>query len=164
VLEDLCLDFGKLTRSARWTEAHFPAFQLRTPNITGLELKYSTITSDELKDVLSHTPCLERLTLKDCECYFDDTFIDALHYKGGLTPLVPHLHSLVLELMRTNGLADIMASMIASRWWTDIELASNPVPPAVARWTLVHLEGFLEPRFVNIMAGLRRKGIPLEVR
>ncbi|KAJ7366383.1 hypothetical protein DFH08DRAFT_948415 [Mycena albidolilacea] len=163
VLEELCLDFGKLRRSARWTEAHFPAFQLRTPNITGLELQYSTITSDELKDVLYHTLCLERLTLKGCECYFDDTFIDALHYKGGLTPLVPHLHSLVLELMRTNGLADIMASMIASRWWTDIELASNPVPPAVARWTLVQLEGFLEPRFVYIMAGLQRKGIPLEV-
>ncbi|KAJ7863457.1 hypothetical protein B0H14DRAFT_468426 [Mycena olivaceomarginata] len=161
VLEELCLSFG---RSLRWAEAHFPAFQLRVPNITGLELQCSTITSDELKDVLYHTPCLERLTLKDCECYFDDTFIDALHYKGGLTPLVPHLHSLVLELMRTNGLADIMASMIASRWWTDIELASNPVPPAVVRWTLVRVEGSLEPYFANIMAGLQRKGIPLEVK
>jgi hypothetical protein len=66
--------------------------------------------------------------------------------------------------MHENGLAHILASMIASRWWTDIELASNPVPPAVARWTLVRVEGSLEPYFVNIMAGLQRKGIPLEVK
>jgi hypothetical protein len=165
MLEELCLGFGKLSASsARWAGAHFPAFQLRTPNITGLELQYSTLTSDELKDVLSHTPCLERLTLKECGCCFDDTFIDALRYKDGVTPLVPHLHSLVLELMHENGLAHILASMIASRWWTDIELASNPVPPAVARWTLVRVEGSLEPYFVNIMAGLQRKGIPLEVK
>jgi hypothetical protein len=161
VLEELCLSFG---RSLSWAEAHFPAFQLRVPNITGLELQYSKITSDELKDVLYHTPCLERLTLKECGCCFDDTFIDALRYKDGVTPLVPHLHSLVLELMHENGLAHILASMIASRWWTDIELASNPVPPAVARWTLVRVEGSLEPYFVNIMAGLQRKGIPLEVK
>jgi hypothetical protein len=166
VLEELCLHFGKLNSgSARWAEARFPAFQLRTPNITGLELQYSTLTSRELKDVLSHTPCLERLTLKHCVCCFDDTFIDALHYKDGVTPLVPHLHSLVLGFMLENSLGrpDIMASMIASRWWTDIELASNPVPPAVARWTLVRVEGFLEPHIVNILARLQRKGIPLEV-
>ncbi|KAJ7366381.1 hypothetical protein DFH08DRAFT_948413 [Mycena albidolilacea] len=163
-LEELCLDFGKLiSESPRWAGAHFPAFQLRTPNITGLKLQYSTITSDELKDVLSHTPCLERLTLEDCGSCFDETFIDALHYKDGVTPLVPHLHSLVLELMLENGLADIMASMIASRWWTDIKLALNLDPPTVARWTLVQLEGYFEPHFVNIMAGLQDKGIPLEV-
>jgi hypothetical protein len=61
-------------------------------------------------------------------------------------------------------LADIMARMLTSRWWTDAKLASNPVPPAVARWTLVRLDGHLESRFVNIMAGLQRKGIPLEVK
>ncbi|KAJ7366389.1 hypothetical protein DFH08DRAFT_1071912 [Mycena albidolilacea] len=164
VLEELYLDFGKLSaRSPRWEGAHFPAFQLRTPNITGLELRCSTITPDELKDVLSHTTCLERLTLEDCRRCFDETFIDALHYKDGVTPLVPHLHSLVLKFTLENGLADIMASVIASRWWTDIELASNPDPPAVARWTLVRVEGFLEPHFVNIMAGLQRKGIPVKV-
>ncbi|KAJ7863456.1 hypothetical protein B0H14DRAFT_3607711 [Mycena olivaceomarginata] len=168
VLEELCLDFGNLmSESPRWAGAHFPAFQLRTPNITGLELQYSTITSDELKDVLSHTPCLERLTLKDCGCCFDDTFIDALHYKDGVTPLVPHLHSLAIDYSFPDDgiqVTDIsMARMIASRWWTDAELASNAVPPAVAPWTLVRLEGCFEPHFMGIMAGLQRKGIPLEV-
>jgi hypothetical protein len=71
---------------------------------------------------------------------------------------------LVLELTRPESdLADILASMLVSRWWTDTELASNPDPPAVARWTLVRLEGFLEPHFVNIMQGPQHKGIPLEL-
>ncbi|KAJ7863469.1 hypothetical protein B0H14DRAFT_3862828 [Mycena olivaceomarginata] len=91
VLEELCLGFGKLSAgSARWTEAHFPAFQLQVPNITGLELQYSMITSDELKDALSHTPYLERLTLKHCGCCFDDPLIDALHYKDPLVPPSTH--------------------------------------------------------------------------
>jgi hypothetical protein len=67
-------------------------------------------------------------------------------------------------MLPESGLADIMASMIASRWWTDTELASNPNPPAVARWTIVRLEGYLESRFVDIIAGLQRKGVPLELR
>jgi hypothetical protein len=122
------------------------------------------ITSDELKDALSHTPYLERLTLKHCGCCFDDPLIDALHYKDGLTPLVPHLLRLVLVLMRPeNDITDIMASMITSRWWTDAGLASNPVSLAVARWTLVQLEGYLEPHFLDVMQGLQRKGLPLEV-
>ncbi|KAJ7863461.1 hypothetical protein B0H14DRAFT_468525 [Mycena olivaceomarginata] len=164
-LEELCLDFGNLSAgSPRWAGAHFPAFQLRTPNITGLELRYSTLTSDELRTALYHTPCLERLELRHCPCCVDDILIDALHYKDGLTPLVPHLHRLVLELgLPESGLADTLASMLASRWWIDTELASNPDLPAVARWTLVRLEGFLEPHFVNIMQGPQRKGIPLEL-
>ncbi|KAJ7366384.1 hypothetical protein DFH08DRAFT_166943 [Mycena albidolilacea] len=165
VLEELCLDFGNLSAgSPRWAGAHFPAFQLRTPNTTGLELRYSTLTSDELRTALYHTPCLERLALRHCTHCVDDILIDALHYKDGLTPLVPHLHRLVLELrLPESGLADILASMLASRWWIDTELASNPDPPAVARWTLVRLEGFLEPHFANIMQGPQRKGIPLEL-
>ncbi|KAJ7366390.1 hypothetical protein DFH08DRAFT_1071913 [Mycena albidolilacea] len=174
-LEELCLGFGKMSsQSPRWAEAHFPAFQLRVPNITALELQYSTITSDELKDALSHTPCLERLILRHCECCFD-ALIGALCYEDGVQPLVPRLHSLHLQdsqiydestdimgSMLTDS-ADIMAKMLTSRWWTDAKLASNPVPPPVARWTLVRLDGHLESRFVNIMAGLQRKGIPLEV-
>jgi hypothetical protein len=128
------------------------------------------ITSDELKDALSHAPCLTRLELWCSHRCLDDALLGALHYKEGLTPLVPHLHCLVLGFMFTRNeladimaLTDIMASMIASRWWTDANLASNPVPPAVARWTLVRLDGHFEPHFVDIMAGLQRKGIPLEV-
>lgn len=35
---------------------------------------------------------------------------------------------------------DLRAGMIVSRWWTDTELASYAVLPAVARWTHVELE------------------------
>ncbi|KAJ7863452.1 hypothetical protein B0H14DRAFT_3862812 [Mycena olivaceomarginata] len=165
VLEQLCLNYRDPGLNlSDWTDTHFPAFLLRTPTITALELQYSALTPDELRAALHHTPCLERLTLRYCTRCVDDTLIDALHYKGGLTPLVPHLHYLVLELMLPEGgLANIMASMIASRWWTDTELASNPDPPAVARWTIVRLEGYLESRFVDIIAGLQRKGVPLEL-
>ncbi|KAJ7366382.1 hypothetical protein DFH08DRAFT_1071905 [Mycena albidolilacea] len=154
VLEELCLGFGSVDpRFPRWTEVHFPAFQLRVPNITALELKYSMITSDELKDALPHAPCLTRLELRCCQRCLDDALLGTLHYKEGLTPLLADIMALT----------DIMASMIASRWWTDAKLASNRVPPAVARWTLVRLDGHFEPHFVDIIAGLQREGIPLEV-
>ncbi|KAJ7825472.1 hypothetical protein B0H14DRAFT_2596551 [Mycena olivaceomarginata] len=56
--------------------------------------------------------------------------------------------------------------MIASRWWTDAELASHRVPPAVARWKLVRLYGELRelsPRFVDILEGLQHKEIPRDL-
>jgi hypothetical protein len=56
-----------------------------------------------------------------------------------------------------------MASMIASRWWTDTEIASHVVPPAVARWRRVRLHGDLSPRFVDLMEGLQRQGLLLEL-
>ncbi|KAJ7872146.1 hypothetical protein B0H14DRAFT_3566524 [Mycena olivaceomarginata] len=151
VLEEVCLHFGHLTpvshftpgTEVHWTEAHFPAFQLRTPNLTALELDSSKLTSDDLMTVLHHTPCLERLTLRYCWHCFDDAFIGALYYQDGVQPLVPHLHSLDLEDITTNKeSADIFASMLASRWWTDAEATLHLIPPAVTRWTRVGYRSF----------------------
>jgi hypothetical protein len=73
---------------------------------------------EELRAALHHTPCLECLALRYCTHCVDNTLIDALHYKGSLMPLVPHLRCLVQELILLEGsLTDIMASMIAPRWW-----------------------------------------------
>jgi hypothetical protein len=150
-----------------WTEAHFPAFQLRTPNLTALELRFSKLTSDDLMTVLHHTPCLERLTLRYCWHCFDDAFIGALYYQDGVQPLIPHLHSLDLEDITTNKeSADIFASMLASRWWTDAEAISHLIPPAVTRWTRVGYRSFGRRRSQTglwvLMRDLERKGVPLK--
>ncbi|KAF7357674.1 hypothetical protein MSAN_01364000 [Mycena sanguinolenta] len=122
----------------QWMEAHFTAFQLHAPNITQLELQYADLASDEFAAAIRHAPSLTHLKLFQCPG-FDDSVINALHYKDGTTPLVPRLHSLVLEDMDQDVTDDILANMIASRWWTDAALASRAVPPQVARWTCVVL-------------------------
>ncbi|KAJ7836386.1 hypothetical protein B0H14DRAFT_2794485 [Mycena olivaceomarginata] len=133
-LEELCLDFGDVNvNAARWEEARFPAFQLRSPNITGLDLRYSQLTSDDLMPVFRQTPSLTRLKLKSCGFCLDDALIGALCCQDGVKPLVPYLHYLVLEHRRfADNIQDILARMIASRWWSDAELGSHLVP-AVAR-------------------------------
>jgi hypothetical protein len=104
--------------------------------------------------------------LQITRCYsFDDVLIGALHYIEGVTPLAPHLHNLVLE--DPNGrlfTQDILVDMITSRWWTDTELASRLVPPAVARWTVMQLRGDFSESFVDMMQVLRPQGLRLLIR
>ncbi|KAF7346024.1 F-box domain-containing protein [Mycena sanguinolenta] len=137
-LQELCLNFGGMCTLERWVEAHFTVFQLQAPNITSLDFQYAELVSDELIAAIRHAPALTHLKLFRCPG-FDEGVIDALRYEDGVTPLVPHLHYLVLESMEHYLLDNILASMIATRWWTDATLASRSVPPAVARWTHVEL-------------------------
>ncbi|KAJ6466413.1 hypothetical protein C8R45DRAFT_1021634 [Mycena sanguinolenta] len=139
-LQELCLKFGgiEMTTSEQWAGGYFTAFQLQAPNITSLELQYAELISDEFIAVIRHAPTLTHLKLFRCPG-FDETAINALRYDDGVTPLVPHLHDLVLESMEHYLPDNILASMIATRWWTDAALASRSVPPAVARWTHVVL-------------------------
>ncbi|KAJ6466456.1 hypothetical protein C8R45DRAFT_1173125 [Mycena sanguinolenta] len=129
-LQELFLAFGGMRE--RWTETHFTAFQLRAPNITRLNLWDTALASDEFRTVLLHASSLTHLKLFKCPG-FDDAAITALRYVNGVTPLVPRLHNLVLEGMVHRVTDDILAGMIASRWWTDAASRS------VARWTHVEL-------------------------
>ncbi|KAJ7268118.1 hypothetical protein B0H12DRAFT_94613 [Mycena haematopus] len=127
--------------AVRWTQAHVTAFQLRAPNITNLKLYCSSLTLDDLRTALRHAPSLTHLELVRCPACVDDTLIDALCHKAGVSPLVPHLHDLCLDDSAGNFTKDNLVGMITSRWWTDAELALCLIPPAVARWTRVELWG-----------------------
>ncbi|KAJ7268098.1 hypothetical protein B0H12DRAFT_1229746 [Mycena haematopus] len=140
-LENLYLNFRDMDMGRRWTQAHVTAFQLRAPNMTQLDLWYSSLTSDDLRTIIRHAPSLTHLELTYCRACFDDALIDALSYKAGVSPLAPHLHNLYLDDMGDHFTPDILGGMIASRWWTDAELASRLIPPAVARWTRIDLWG-----------------------
>ncbi|KAF7357463.1 hypothetical protein MSAN_01342400 [Mycena sanguinolenta] len=122
-------------------EPHFTAFQLQAPNITSLQFIIDPfcLTSENLVAAIRHASSLTHLTLCGCEESFTDDFIRALH-NDGVTPLAPCLHNLVVNNRALNLTEDLLASMIASRWWSDPELAACAVPPAAARWTYVELQ------------------------
>jgi len=163
-LEELCLDFGDMHRTQPWTEAHFTPFQLRSPNITRLELNYSSLTSSDLRAALRLAPCLTHLKLAYCDQCFDDTLINALYYKDGVEPLVPHIHNLVVEGIEENEFAETnLAGMIASRWWADDEVTSLLALPTVARWRFVQLGTTkFSQHFLDIVEDLRRKGLDIQ--
>ncbi|KAF7346017.1 F-box domain-containing protein [Mycena sanguinolenta] len=146
-LQRVCVDFAEMRTTEHWTEARFTAFQLRAPNITWLELLYADLTSDDFAAAILHAPSLTHLKLFRCSC-FDDTAITALRYEDGVAPLAPRLNCLVLEGMLHDVSDDILASMIASRWWTDTAFASRSDPPVVARWTHVELWYDLSEHFL----------------
>ncbi|KAJ6584629.1 hypothetical protein B0H19DRAFT_1249582 [Mycena capillaripes] len=163
-LDNLCVDFSG-GRVVLWTEAQFTAFQQRSPNITQLELRWAELTSDDLSAALRHAPALTHLSLNHCPNCMDDALLRALHYKDGLDlPLVPRLHSLVLEDMERNTFTeDILVGTIASRWWTDAEMASRSAPPAVARWTHVELRTEFSQHFEDVVEDLRHTGLIVEL-
>ncbi|KAJ7264916.1 hypothetical protein B0H12DRAFT_1101438 [Mycena haematopus] len=138
-----------------WTQARFTAFQLRAPNITQLELQYSNLTSDDLRTAMLHAPSLTHLKLNACHACFDDALIEALYYKG----LAPNLHNLLLDDIGYNFTQEFLVDMIASRWWTDAELAprlasplAHLVTPVVSRWTRVQMPNDFNHRLLaNIL-------------
>ncbi|KAF7365496.1 hypothetical protein MVEN_00422600 [Mycena venus] len=165
VLEDICLDFGDIVPQGvvHWNEAHFTAFLLRSPNITRLELRDSYLTSEDLRAVLRHVPSLTKLELAYPQDGCDDAFINALKYTDGVDPFVPRLHSLLLEGIDENLFTEeLLAGMIASRWWTDNELASRTVAPVVSRWKLVQLRHKFSEDFLGIVEDLRRNGLNIQ--
>ncbi|KAJ7837712.1 Spo11/DNA topoisomerase VI subunit A [Mycena leptocephala] len=72
----------------------------------------------------------------------------------GVQPLCPRLHHLVLEEIIDIDSEDVLARMIASRWWTDTELAAHSAPPAVARWTLVKTDYDFSQHCLDILKDL----------
>ncbi|KAJ6466300.1 hypothetical protein C8R45DRAFT_1021225 [Mycena sanguinolenta] len=137
LLQDLELVFTPV----QWPQTHFSAFQLRTPNITQLGFAYSeSLTSDDVVAAIRNSPLLTHLKINSCDECFDDVFIRTLHYEDGVAPLVPHLQNLTLWSGKANFTEEILAGMIASRWWSDAELGSKATPPAVARWADVDFQ------------------------
>ncbi|KAJ7610324.1 hypothetical protein DFH06DRAFT_1374714 [Mycena polygramma] len=170
-LDDLCVA-GSYPEAMPWVEARFTAFQRRSPNITQLELSWADLTPNDLRVALRHAPSLTRLKLDYCPSCIDDTSLHALSYKHDADYLVPSLRELIMDRMSGFGVGftlDVLAGMIASRWWTDAELAVRSAPPAVARWTLVELKQSnssttdlaLDQNFVGRIEELRRQGLHL---
>ncbi|KAJ6512038.1 hypothetical protein C8R47DRAFT_677448 [Mycena vitilis] len=168
-LKDLCVA-GSYPEAMPWVEARFTPFQRRSPNITQLELSWAGLTPNNLCAALRHAPSLTRLKLDYCPSCIDDTSLHALSYKHDAEYPVPFLRELVIHRMTGSGFTpDVLARMIASRWWTDAELAVRSAPRAVARWTQVELKRFgapgpdlnLDTNFVGRIEELRRQGLPL---
>ncbi|KAF8189840.1 hypothetical protein K438DRAFT_933107 [Mycena galopus ATCC 62051] len=168
-LDDLGLPV--LASRLEWAEATFTAFQLRSPNITRLEIQgvIATVPSrpNLLIAALLHAPSLTHLAIGDCWDLIDDAFLRALCYTDG-APLVPHLHSLVLTELFGCFSEDVLTSMVTSRWWTDTELASRSSLPTVARWKCIHLGAgsTYKPsqKIRNRMNDLRQAGLDIELQ
>jgi hypothetical protein len=155
-LQEIHLHLGS---TFAWIQPQFTAFQLRSPRITHLDIGNSRLTSDDLGAVLSLAPSLTHLVLHHCPRCIDHALLCALYYKDGVTPLVPRLHDLTILGISDYLSEDVLAGMIASRWWT--ELASNSAPPTVARWRYIKLQSTsgLSKHFVDMMEGLAREGL-----
>ncbi|KAJ6515326.1 hypothetical protein C8R45DRAFT_956116 [Mycena sanguinolenta] len=151
-LEELRLDFGH-TINPRWSGPHFTSFHQRAPNVTQLELQWSSLTSDELRTAIRCATSLTHLKLDHCHTCFDDALIGALSYKPGVSPLAPCLRQLFLDDIGDKFTPDILAAMIASRWWPEAE--SRSISPAVARWTQVDVNGRFSPDFAKCLDDLQ---------
>ncbi|KAJ6466221.1 hypothetical protein C8R45DRAFT_1079510 [Mycena sanguinolenta] len=147
-------------------EVPLTAFLMRSPNITRLRMDCGSkaLASHEMIVVLENTPRLTHLHLACPWAYsLDDTLLEALLCRDGVAPLVPHLHSLVLDNINEDGFAtDALENLFLSRW-ADSELMTPPGAPAVARWSRLVLLGEFSENFVDSMEMLRRKGLPLDL-
>ncbi|KAF7357423.1 F-box domain-containing protein [Mycena sanguinolenta] len=163
-LHELHLCFEPECQGMEWAEATVTSFQLRSPNITKLKIQGQglSIPSNALIVALRHTPSLTHLLIEHCPGTIDDGLLQALCYTDNVKPLVPRLHSLALTELRKPFQEDGLASMIASRWWTDVELASRSSPPTVARWTQIELRTVGKRpsrRFWDTLEALRQTGL-----
>ncbi|KAF7357598.1 F-box domain-containing protein [Mycena sanguinolenta] len=140
-LDDLLLYFQEGEDGTKWDEAAFTAFQLRSPNITKLRIFGDglSLPSQALITALRHAASLTHLCINNCPNSNDDHFCHALCYTDDAEPLVPRLHTVAVAEADGNFSQENLANMIASRWWTDADLASRSRPPAVARWTQIRL-------------------------
>ncbi|KAJ6451604.1 hypothetical protein C8R45DRAFT_1223786 [Mycena sanguinolenta] len=103
------------------TERHLPG------------IRPAVSASSNLMAAICRAPSLTHLILFSCEHCFRDDLIRALCYNDGVAPLAPCLHNLDVHNPTVMFTEDLLAAMIASRWWSDTELAGYTT--AVARWT-----------------------------
>ncbi|KAJ7757618.1 hypothetical protein B0H16DRAFT_1885621 [Mycena metata] len=161
-LTSLVLYFGS---RCPWSASAFTAFQLRSPHLTSLKLCHAFLTPDALIAALLYAPLLNYLTLDFCMDCIDDALLRALHYERGLKPLVPRLRDLRLRgISPTRVSENILAGLIASRWWTDAEEESGTAPADIARWERVELRvetpsAPFSESFEDIIENLKRSGL-----
>ncbi|KAF7357435.1 hypothetical protein MSAN_01339500 [Mycena sanguinolenta] len=169
-LDELHMYF-RLDENMEWPEGTFTAFQLRSPRVTKLRIEGDGLMelSTAFIAALRHAPSLAYLSVTDC--FLGKPLLEALRYTDDVEPLVPHLHSLALAEMERTLSQDYLATMIASRWWTDAELASRSRAPAVARWRQIRLRDDSNysigltpsPKFRDTMNELRETGLNVDL-
>ncbi|KAJ6466305.1 hypothetical protein C8R45DRAFT_485282 [Mycena sanguinolenta] len=125
-----------------WAEDIFTAFQLRSPNVTKLKIEGGdfSVSSHALITAFRYAPSLTHFSIARCPDSVDDYFCQALCYTADAEPLVPRLHTVAVAQIDAQFSQDGLANMIASRWWTDAELALRSNPPAIARWKQIRLK------------------------
>ncbi|KAJ7727364.1 hypothetical protein B0H16DRAFT_1779289 [Mycena metata] len=166
VLKSLRLNPGLRTA---WMEPTATAFQLRSPNVTRLDLFIDCLTAADLRTALLHTPSLTHLEVHKRRTN-DIGFPRVLQYHDGREALVPHLHDLIINyLLRVVVPTEErnLVEMIASRWWTDSQLALRSVPPAVVRWTRLRITGtspvVFGPKTRPMAKHLASEGLDVEI-
>ncbi|KAJ6466223.1 hypothetical protein C8R45DRAFT_1079512 [Mycena sanguinolenta] len=164
-LRSLCLNFMGMQDSMQ-SAAPLTAFLMQSPNITRLKILYGPceLASHQLIVALEHTPRLTHLALAYASgVYFNDALVDALTYKHGVAPLVPHLHNLLLHKIYQEGFeTSALEHMFLSRWWSDAD-ASQSHSHAVARWSRVGLSGdWCEPLLETLRRGRAEEKLELD--
>ncbi|KAK6997453.1 hypothetical protein R3P38DRAFT_3058971 [Favolaschia claudopus] len=124
------LTFIYRRQPAVWGVLYLTDFQLRSPNITNLEIGWngSPLPCADLISVLTHSQRLTNLTLDDC--LFDDEFLQALTVKDDVSStLAPRLSSLTLTGLPEAGLSEVaMKEMLELRWVSgdsDVDMGSS---------------------------------------
>ncbi|KAJ7726503.1 hypothetical protein B0H16DRAFT_1894741 [Mycena metata] len=153
-----------------WSSAEFTQFQLRSPNIDNLSISWCSIDSDDLMAILRHAPLLSELLLEGCADAFDDIVVEALCFSPqDPVPLVPHLHEILVWHGCEAFEDDTVDALIASRWWTDEQLAAFPSPPKVSRWSRIEIcredsrNDNLEPEFEAKLEEYRAQGLRVAI-
>ncbi|KAK7026157.1 hypothetical protein R3P38DRAFT_1022450 [Favolaschia claudopus] len=144
-------------------------FLSRSPHIEELRL-YDCVFSEDLDDILQHTPNLTALHLDMESTGIFDDFFEALKYNSDAdsVPLAPKLEVLDLYNVGFEFAEESFKKMICSRWWTDVELGEMTAPPRVARWKHIkyrddnELPGFSE-EFEKEMRRLSPQGLDAEI-
>ncbi|KAJ6466253.1 hypothetical protein C8R45DRAFT_1079526 [Mycena sanguinolenta] len=106
-LQSLRLNFRRMQGSMQ-SAAPLTVFLMQSPNLTQLEILCGpcALTTHESIEVLEQVPRLTHLTLGYSRySYLDDELLDALSYKDDIEPLVPYLHSLVLDNIGEDGVS-----------------------------------------------------------
>ncbi|KAJ7726512.1 hypothetical protein B0H16DRAFT_265517 [Mycena metata] len=153
-----------------WSSAAFTQFQLRSPNIDYLSISWCSIDSDDLMAVLRHAPLLSQLCMEGCANAFDHIVVEALcSSPEDPDPLVAHLHDIMVCEGCDDHADDTLDALIASRWWTDEQLAAFPSPPKVSRWSHIEIQrdnhgnGDLSPEFEAKLEQYRAQGLDVEI-
>ncbi|KAK6997460.1 hypothetical protein R3P38DRAFT_3059094 [Favolaschia claudopus] len=164
-LEYLLMDFDT-PMIYLWSETQFSAFQLRTSTITHLDFRYlRPLSPQHFMAILQHAQNLTHLKISHLSKAFDRSIINALIHTYGVPSIVPRLHHLTLH--GNSGVpchfgTKLWANMLMSRWWTDEQVASNTLSPAVARWTHVDLK--CSERHKPAIEALQCAGLPVHCR
>ncbi|KAJ7626611.1 hypothetical protein DFH06DRAFT_734822 [Mycena polygramma] len=154
-----------------WSGADFAQFQRRSPNIQHLAMRCcsDSFSPPDMTSILLAAPHLITLELDLCMYCIDDTVIELLRFSPNqAVSVVPRLQNLDIQYANTDMFQEsLLEDVIKSRWWSDAELLTLPLPPPVARWKFVHIytddDGDFSQRFRLSMDRLRKQGLDVDI-